>query len=110
MPTRADAYGNLIVLAVEPGLTAAEGEAFRRAVTEHIKGGGRWFVLDLSKAGAFDSRGLEDLLWLQEQVEEAEGVVKVAGLRGHGRTVFEMVRMDKRFQVFEDVHEAVKSF
>jgi len=37
-------------------------------------------------------------------------VVKVAGLKGHCRMIFEMVRFDKKFQVFENVHEAVKSF
>jgi anti-anti-sigma regulatory factor len=110
MPTIADAYGSMTVLTVEPSLTKAEGEDFRRAAMEQIQAGGRWFVLDMARAGAFDSQGLEDLLWFQEQVAAVGGVVKVAGLKGHCRKIFEMVRFDKKFEVFDNVHEVVKSF
>jgi len=110
MPTTADAYGSLTVVAVEPALTRAEDADFRRVATEQIHAGGRWFVIDLARAGLFDSQGLEDLLWFQEQAEAVAGVVKVAGLRGPCRKTFEMVRFDKKFEVFETVHDAVKSF
>lgn len=110
MPTTADAYGSMTVLSVEPALMRADGQAFRAVALEQVRAGGRWFVLDVSRAGCFDSAGLEDLLWFQEQVEAARGVVKVAGLKGNARRIFDLVRFDKRFDVFENVHEAVKSF
>jgi anti-sigma B factor antagonist len=110
MPTTADAYGSMTVLSTEPALTRAEDEVFRRIAAEQIRAGGRWFVLDLSRVGYLDSQGLEALLWFQEQVEAAQGVTTVAGLKGHARRIFEMVRFDKKFDVFENVHEAVKSF
>jgi anti-anti-sigma regulatory factor len=110
MPTVADAYGSMTVLSVEPGLTKAEAEEFRRVAEGQIHDGGRWFVLDMARVGAVDSQGLEDLLWFHEQVEAAGGVVKVAGLKGHCRKIFEMVRFDKKFRLFDNVHEAVKSF
>jgi len=110
MPTLADAYGSMTVISVEPALTRAEDADFRRLASEQLQAGGRWFVLDLARVGQFDSQGLEDLLWFQEHAEAAGGVVKVAGLRGISRKTFEMVRFDKKFEVFENVHEAVKSF
>ncbi|MCX5674960.1 MAG: STAS domain-containing protein [Planctomycetota bacterium] len=110
MPTFSDAYGSMTVLGVEPALTKAEAQEFHLAAEVQIHGGGRWFVLDMARVGGFDSQGLEELLWFQEQVDAAGGVVKVAGLKGHCRMIFEMVRFDKKFQVFENVHEAVKSF
>ena len=110
MPTTADTYGSMTVLCVEPALCRSQDEQFRRAAAEQIRAGGRWFVLDMARAAAFDSQGLEALLWFQEQVQAAQGVVKVAGLRGHARKIFELVRLDKKFEVYKDVHEAVKSF
>ena len=110
MPTTADAYGSMTVLSVEPAFTRTEDEDFRRIAADHVRAGGRWFVLDLSRVGTFDSQGLEDLLWFQEQIEAVGGVVKMAGLKGNGRKVFELVRFDKKFEVFDNVHEAVKSF
>jgi anti-anti-sigma regulatory factor len=110
MPTVADAYGSMTVLSIEPGLTRAEGEDFRRAAGEQLQAGGRWFIVDLSRCGTFDSLGLESLLWFQEKAGLAGGVVKVAGLKGPCRQIFEMVRFDRRFEVHDTVHDAVKSF
>jgi len=110
MPTIADAYGSMMVLSVEPALTGQEHEAFRKAAGEQIRSGGRWFVLDLSGVGFFDSQGLEALVWFQEQVASVDGMVKVAGLKGLARKTFEIVRFDRKFEVFANVHEAVKSF
>ena len=110
MPITADAYGSMMVLSVEPALTRAEEKQFRQAASEQIRSGGRWFILDLSRAGYFDSQGLEALVWFQEQAEAVQGVVKVAGLKGLGRKTFEIVRFDKKFEVFDNVHDAVKSF
>jgi len=110
MPTTADLYGSMTVLAVEPMLAGDEGERFRAVVDEQIRAGGRWFVLDFSKVAYCDSRGLEELLDFQERVEAAGGTVKLAGLRGHCRRIFELVRFDKRFEIFDNLPEAVKSF
>jgi anti-anti-sigma regulatory factor len=100
----------MTVLSVAPAMTKHERDDFRRAAAEHIRAGGRWFILDLAKTACLDSRGLEDLLWFQEEVEGVGGVVKLAGLKGNCRKVFEMVRFDKKFEIFDSVHEAVRSF
>jgi len=110
MATTTDAYGSMMVLSVEPALTAREGDNFREVAGEQIRSGARWFILDLSDIGYFDSAGLETLVWFQEQIEQAGGDVKVAGLKGLARQTFEIVRFDRKFEVFDNVHEAVKSF
>ncbi|MEA3366837.1 MAG: STAS domain-containing protein [Planctomycetota bacterium] len=110
MPTTADAFGSMMVLSVEPALTVSEQDTFREAAGEQIRSGARWFILDLSGVGRFDSQGLEVLVWFQEQVEAADGDIKVAGLKGLARQTFEIVRFEKKFEVFDSVHEAVKSF
>jgi anti-sigma B factor antagonist len=110
MPTTADAFGSLMVLSVEPALTGREEDTFRKAVGEQIRSGARWFVLDLSGTGYFDSQGLEVLVWFQEQVDSVGGTVKVAGLKGLARKTFEIVRFERRFEVYDDVQDAVKSF
>jgi anti-anti-sigma factor len=110
MPTTADMYGSMTVLAVEPVLAGDESEAFHDRVSEQLDVGGRWFVIDFSKVAYCDSRGLEELLDFQERVEAAGGVVRIAGLKGNCRRIFELVRFDKRFEVFDGLQEAVKSF
>jgi anti-anti-sigma regulatory factor len=109
-PMVADAYGSMTVLSVEPALTKGESADFRHAASEQLRAGGRWFIIDLARCGGFDSQGLEDLLWFQEKVGEVGGAVKMAGLKGHCRQIFELVRFDKRLEVHASVHDAVKSF
>jgi len=110
VPTTADTYGSMTVMMVEPAFTGADADAFRHVADEQIRAGGRWFVLDLARAGTFDSRGLEELLAFQEKVVSNGGVVKLAGLKGNCRKIFEMTRFDKKFEVFDSVHEAVRNF
>jgi anti-sigma B factor antagonist len=110
MTTTADAYGSMMVLSVEPALTVREGNDFREVAGEQIRSGARWFILDLSGVGYFDSAGLESLVWFQDQIEASGGDAKVAGLKGLARQTFEIVRFDRKFDVYDSVHEAVKSF
>jgi anti-anti-sigma regulatory factor len=110
MPTAVDAYGSMTVLTVEPALTKVEGESLRAAVGEQLKAGGRWFIVDMARCGVCDSLGLEDLLWFHEKATQVGGLVKIAGLKGNCRQIFEIVRFDKRFEVYDNVHEAVRSF
>jgi len=110
MPTTANMYGSMTVLAVEPALAGPEAAQFRRLAAEHVTRGGRWFVVDLSRAASCDSRGLEELLAFQEQVEALGGVVRVSGLKGACTTIFELTRFDKRFEAFNSLQEAVRSF
>ena len=110
MATTADTYGSMTVVTVEPAVTRPECEAFRRIADAQLRAGGRWFVLDLSRASALDSHGLEELLAFQEKVESLGGAVKVAGLKGHTRTIFQITRFDKKFEVFDSVHDAVRNF
>ena len=110
MATTANLYGSMTVLTVEPALAGPEAAAFRRLASEQVGRGGRWFVVDLSRAACCDSRGLEELLAFQEQVEAAGGLVRVSGLKGTCSKIFELTRFEKRFEVFEDLQEAVRSF
>ncbi len=110
MGTVADTYGSMTVLTASPVLTKGEADQFRAVADEQVRSGVRWFILDLAKLTYLDSRGLEELLWFQDEVEAKGGCVKVAGLKGNCQRTFEMVRFDKKFEVFESVHDAVRSF
>jgi anti-anti-sigma regulatory factor len=110
MSTTANTYGSMTVLAVEPALAGPEAAGFRRLAAEHVARGGRWFVVDFARAASCDSRGLEELLAFQEQIEALGGAVRVSGLKGACSTIFGLTRFDKRFELFASLQEAVRSF
>ena len=50
------------------------------------------------------------LLDLQDRLRDAGGGVKICGLTETGRKVFEITRLDRRFEVFDSLIDAVGSF
>lgn len=67
-------------------------------------------VVDLSAVPFVDSLGLEALLDLAELLQGSGRVLKVCGTNRTVRQVFELTELDARFDHFEDVNSAVRSF
>jgi len=109
MPTTAENYGNLTVVAVQDGLDSENSSQFREVLSERLQAGARWFVIDFSKAHSLDSEGLETLLWLLDTTKAAGGNVKAAELDKNLQKIFEMTRFDRKMELFGSIHDAVKS-
>jgi anti-sigma B factor antagonist len=67
-------------------------------------------VFDMGKVGFLDSTALGTLVWGLKNLREAGGDLRLCGLTGFVRRLFEMTGLDKAFQVFEDCEQAVQSF
>lgn len=66
-------------------------------------------VLDLRQVSFLDSSGLGLLIALLKRVAQRGGDLKLAGLQGGVRVVFEITRTSKVFAIFDTVEEAVRS-
>jgi anti-sigma B factor antagonist len=67
-------------------------------------------VLDLDDAEQIDSAGLTALVEAQEQLKAIGGDVKIATGNVANRKILEITRLDRQFDVFESVIDAVKSY
>jgi anti-sigma B factor antagonist len=67
-------------------------------------------VLDLDDAEQIDSAGLTALVEAQEQLKAIGGDLKIATGNVANRKILEMTRLDRQFDVFESVIDAVKSY
>jgi len=66
-------------------------------------------VLDCSQVRYVDSVGLEMLLrWLQEAMKR-DGDLKLAAVTPASGVILELLRVDRLFEMFETVEEAVQS-
>jgi len=110
MATTAEKYGDVVVISIESEFTGDTVQQFRRVAEEQLKAGNLWFVLDFEKTVAMDSSALEALLWFRDAVEGQTGLVKVSALDETCAKVFEVTRFDRKFEVFESLTEAVKSY
>lgn len=110
VPTTFTNYGNVAVLTVKDDLSADGVEAFSLRVRQALEGGNRLFVVDCTSVHAFDSAGLEALLELQTKCDEELGAVKLCGLDETCSKILEITRLSRRFEFFDELDSAVKSF
>ena len=90
-------------------LDASTDGAFRDAIkpmlTQHAQ-----VVLDLSKVEFIDSSGLGALVSCLRQAHATGGDIKLYGLGKSARALFELVRMHRVFEVFNNADEAISSY
>lgn len=110
MPTNVANYGNVTVLTVRDDLAGEALPSFVNKVGKEMDAGQRYFVVDCSGVHGIDSAGLESLLDVQDRCEGHVGAVKLCSLDETCRKILEITRLDRRFEVFEDLESAVKSF
>jgi len=102
--------GAVVVLAPKGPISQRDADQFRsRAQAVLAKSMGR-FVVDLSAAPFADSRGLEVLADLSDELVHSGQALKLCGVNETLREVFALTDIAPMFEQYEDVHSAVRSF
>lgn len=105
-----ETFGSVLVVHTPDDLTEETSRHFASSLEEHLQQGQSSIVLQMDRSELFDSIGLTALLDLQDQARHLGGTVKISGLADPGRKIFEVTRLDQRFDLFESVIDAVASF
>ncbi|MBL8964118.1 MAG: STAS domain-containing protein [Phycisphaeraceae bacterium] len=102
--------GAVTVLRPEGPLVQGDADEFRdRAVDARTRSLGR-FVIDAGSMTYVDSRGLEALLEVSNQMADAGQTLRVCSVNETVREVLELVGLAERFEFCLDVNTAVRSF
>lgn len=67
-------------------------------------------LLDFTAVDFIDSSGLGTLVSCLNTINKAGGALKLCSFQENPKHVFEMTRLDRVFEVFEDCDEAIGSF
>ncbi|HEY4330663.1 MAG TPA: STAS domain-containing protein [Phycisphaerae bacterium] len=109
MNVRCEDYDHVTVVSMSGEFTADTTELFRKQIDERLERKVRFFVVDLQQTPFMDSKGLETLIWLQEQCDERLGQMRLCNPDEACKKILQVTRLDGRFDVFADVTEAVKT-
>jgi anti-sigma B factor antagonist len=90
-------------------LDASVADEFRRDMTPLIEADPR-MVLDMSRMQFLDSAGLGALLSCLRRLSAEEGDLKLCGLTRPVRSVFEISRMHRIFDIYDTRDEALRAF
>lgn len=110
MQITTETFGDVVVVHTPDDLMEETSRLLTEAVEGQLQKGSSAIVLQMDRTDAYDSVGLTTLVNLQDQARQAGGAVKISGLPDLGRKIFEVTRLDQRFDVFESVIDAVASF
>lgn len=102
-------HGSTSVLTLSGELMADQADQFRRACQDRFEAGTRDIVLDLEHLTLIDSVGLELLLWLMDEVSERRGQLRLVSPEEVVCKIFEITRLERRFNVHETIEAAAKS-
>lgn len=91
-------------------LDCDNAERFREAMAAAIDGAGGNWVLDLTPVRFVDSSGLGAILSCLRRAKAAGGDLKLAGLDRPVRTMIELVRLDRVFEIHDSPESAAESF
>ena len=105
-----ESQGAVEVVTPEIAVTQENAEHLLTAITEKSFAGQPMVVLDMVNVPLIDSAGLETLLDIQQHLRESAGVLKIASLTQLCEDVFRVTGLADRFETYQDVNSAVRSF
>ena len=105
-----DKVGDVIVVTLQgEHLDAGNTKDFKQDVTALVEPNAK-VVLDLSRVQFVDSSGCGAILSYLRQLKSAGGDLKLCAVTKPVRSLFELVRMHRVFDIFNTRDEAVKAF
>jgi len=101
-------YGALAVLAPRGDLTGDDVEGFGHDAARCLEGSAG-LIVDCAGLTSVDSTGLESLAELSRRCQSRGGMLKLCRPDAVLRKILEMTRLERQFELFDDVEAAIRS-
>jgi len=110
MKIKVQDYNEVTVVEMQGELGGDDTELFQGTITDIIAKCKAGVVLDMSGIGFIDGEGLEQLLWAHDYCNQNKLELRLAGLDENCMRILEITRLEKEFDHYAELSEAVKSF
>lgn len=98
------------ILALDGYLDAHTAPQFEKAIQEEFEGGRKYIVVDCAKLTYISSAGLGVFMSFIEEIRDAGGDIRLAGIVPKVYQVFEVLGFPSLFQIFDTMPAAAASF
>lgn len=102
--------GDIQVMCCGGSLDADTVTAFKKVAYDLVSSGATRFIIDCTDLTFIDSMGLGVLISLLRRVRSRDGDVKMAALSDEVKTIFEITRLHRLFDVCADSSAALRQF
>lgn len=98
----------ITLLTLKGRLDALTAPELRPTIDKIVEGGCHRVVCDLHDLETIDSSGVGAIVSLFKRSRMKGGEVKIARLRGQPKEIFRLLRLDRAFELFEEIAPAVE--
>ncbi|MFC1822193.1 STAS domain-containing protein [Thermodesulfobacteriota bacterium] len=107
--TGAGRIGGRTVLNPKTSITYQNSEEIEAMIHDSLKRNKTEIILDCKSVSFMDSVALELINQVHEDLKNRGGILKLVGLNAICRDILLATRLMNEFNVYTDVHEAIKS-
>jgi anti-sigma B factor antagonist len=98
-----------MIIRVEGDVDLYSSPQIRKVILERIKKKQKKMLIDLQGVSYMDSSGVATLVEALQRMKEYNGQLGICSIQGSVRDVFELSRLDRVFDIFEDEEQARKA-
>ena len=98
------------VLELSGQIDSFTSEEITKLIDAHMNKGNFKVIINLSKVSYLDSAGLSALINAKIKLSKRKGDLRLVGLKGKAKEVFELAGLVSMFELFESHEEAFENF
>jgi anti-sigma B factor antagonist len=102
--------GDVTIFSLTGNLDALTAPSLKKEIEALLAARRINVVFDLQGLELIDSSGVGAIVSLFKRVRTLQGDVKIARLAGQPAEIFKLLRLDRAFEIFETIDEAVARF
>jgi anti-sigma B factor antagonist len=105
-----DKVNGISVLQINGRVDVSNAKLLKTKVQDLIDRGAVNFLITMDKVDYIDSSGLGILVACLKAANAAGGTVKIAGLKEYPKQLFQTMRLDRVFQLYDEMGQALDTF
>lgn len=91
--------GDTVVVHIHGSLYVNDAAALRMELLNYIQKGQKHFIINMTQTDYIDSSGLGVLVAVHKRAVEQKGSVKIRGMHGVVKELFELTRLTQVFEI-----------
>ena len=104
-------HGSILVEVVDlDRATLLDAEEFKKILFQDIQTGWKKIIVDLTECEFIDSTFLGTIVISLKKITELGGKLRLVGIQPKVQTLFQLTKMNRIFEIFENREDALQSF
>lgn len=101
---------DILICAIEGEIDITTSPQLRKAFDDFIKKNEKKILVEFLNVTYIDSSGLATLIEMSQRLKKIGGQIRFSGMNQKIKNIFEVTKLHKLFEIFEDKAAALKDF